>query len=1508
MTWRTPRYTDNTAERTRTTGSSSPLRMSHRELHPRFHSHLARQRRVRIGAATALTVCLLVGTATAFALTDQSDIRASLARNIASARAIASGALTSISNIPARAHFENTIASARTQLAAASSLSWLDTLSDTLYRTFCTFFNDCPRADFASTAPPAPQLPRPPQPTPQPPQFSQTDQTTTSQKVKLADPQPTHPTGQPPQGGTATNVAVSPPNTVSQNSASQTVTGGVSEAMFNARLAALKNDLLARIAQVGSGQSGGSAPISITSSSGAYVTTEQFARQIDATGESLRIVSESAAANTPTLTDTTIPDDITASNYLPLTGGTLTGALTGTDLTLSGNLTVSGAQTLSGAITIPYLSATSTTASSFINASTTRLSVFDTAYFGSTATSTFSSTGFLALPSGFLSQASSTIGAGGQTTGLTISGGATTTGNAYFVGNVGVGTTDPSTGKLVVVGSTGLPQLIVSATGATGLRIFSWGSTDVNFDPTANNTKLHIGRDFTLSQTTFESGNVGIGTTSPYAKLSVIGPVVAEYFHATSTAATSTFSGGLTTGSSGLNVLTNGNVGIGTTSPPSKLSIVSADPAAPYSGVGLFTGSDTSYTAYTVGRTGVDAYFGVAGTANHYLAGTVQGDVLLMGAGNGKLYLSAAGIAGAPAQTITTTGNVGIGTTSPYAKLSVVGEVVASHFTATSSTASLFNGGLLSLASTTIGAGGQATGLTISGGATTTGRFLAQNSTDSTTGFQIKDADGGTPILNVDTTDEHVGIWTTSPNAQLSLGSNTADQKLLLYDDGLASNNYGLGIQAAQFRLQAADGARFSFINNLNGGIEVMSVLTTGNVGIGTTSPYAKLSVVGPVVAEYFHATSTSATSTFAGGALFATGGGNVGIGTTGPNDKLEVGGNIALSGALKGNEIRSNNFFLLDLDDDNNSTTDFFHIRDGGNGEIFTVLENSGNVGIGESSPGSKLSVSGGATIGSGYDTTAAPTNGLLVEGNLGIGTTTPRWALQIASSTGPQLALSDTSGTSNPWTFRSISGNLYVATASPSTSATSSVTALTINSSGNVGIGTTTPSQKFVVQTSSDVNGFAHTDGTVTVGSWVGSGVGQLGTISNHPLEFFTNNDDAQITLLTDGNVGIGTTTPPYKLSIYDPTGAGLMIAGGDGSTGIDFVNTGASDKAWGFYSLGTDFHLFEYNSTVQVGTGIDRVTFKAGGNVGIATTSPWRTFSVDGTVSLKNMTAAEAGSVLCLSASNEVTTDSTPASPCSSSLLANKQNVADLAVGLDAVMRLRPVEFDWKDGFGRGHDLGFIAEEVQEAAPILADYNLDGSLSSVKYTQVGALLTKAIQEIASITGTFKSNLAAWLADAANGITDFFARRGHFQEQLCVGDTCVTPEQFAEVFGNQSAGQSAAANASVIEGNSEAPASATAQEPGSDADAATSSTAPDPTPSTSNGSSTSQSAANDNEPAASNSEPQDVGEAAVEESEPPPQDEPVEQVPADQPPTIPAAANDNSPPSAEQLSTGTE
>src|SRR5687767_1705136 len=90
---------------------------------------------------------------------------------------------------------------------------------------------------------------------------------------------------------------------------------------------------------------------------------------------------------------------------------------------------------------------------------------------------------------------------------------------------------------------------------------------------------------------------------------------------------------------------------------------------------------------------------------------------------------------------------------------------------------------------------------------------------------------------------------------------------------------------------------------------------------------------------------------------------------------------------------------------------------------------------------------------------------------------------------------------------------------------------------------------------------------------------------------------------------------------------------------------------------------------------------------------------------------------------------------------------------------------------------------------------------------WASITPLLAKAIQDLnlkleelatTTATTTDQSNftnrffaslfarLTQWFADAQNGITDFFARRGHFEEQLCLGETCVTPEQFAEVFGS--------------------------------------------------------------------------------------------------------------------------
>jgi len=57
--------------------------------------------------------------------------------------------------------------------------------------------------------------------------------------------------------------------------------------------------------------------------------------------------------------------------------------------------------------------------------------------------------------------------------------------------------------------------------------------------------------------------------------------------------------------------------------------------------------------------------------------------------------------------------------------------------------------------------------------------------------------------------------------------------------------------------------------------------------------------------------------------------------------------------------------------------------------GNAMTISQSSGNVGIGATGPASKLAVSGGATFGSGYATTAIGDGNMAVSGNLGIGTT---------------------------------------------------------------------------------------------------------------------------------------------------------------------------------------------------------------------------------------------------------------------------------------------------------------------------------------------------------------------------------------------------------------------------------------------------------------------------------------------------------------------------------------
>lgn len=69
--------------------------------------------------------------------------------------------------------------------------------------------------------------------------------------------------------------------------------------------------------------------------------------------------------------------------------------------------------------------------------------------------------------------------------------------------------------------------------------------------------------------------------------------------------------------------------------------------------------------------------------------------------------------------------------------------------------------------------------------------------------------------------------------------------------------------------------------------------------------------------------------------------------------------------------------------------------------------------------------------------------------------------------------------------------------------------------------------------IKTITGNDGLTLTDGARTMGLFITSTAGQLGTTTNQSLQFFTNNQAAQMTLNSSGNVGIGV-SPSYKLDV--------------------------------------------------------------------------------------------------------------------------------------------------------------------------------------------------------------------------------------------------------------------------------------------------------------------------------------------------------------------------------------
>jgi hypothetical protein len=77
--------------------------------------------------------------------------------------------------------------------------------------------------------------------------------------------------------------------------------------------------------------------------------------------------------------------------------------------------------------------------------------------------------------------------------------------------------------------------------------------------------------------------------------------------------------------------------------------------------------------------------------------------------------------------------------------------------------------------------------------------------------------------------------------------------------------------------------------------------------------------------------------------------------------------------------------------------------------------------------------------------------------------------------------------------------------------------------------------------------------------------------------------------------------------------------------------------------------------------------------------------------------------------------------------------KENVENLNYGLETVLNLRPITFNWKDKekLGSQKEIGFIAQEVNAQIPELIGSNSDGTLS-VDYPKLIPVLVNVIKEL--------------------------------------------------------------------------------------------------------------------------------------------------------------------------------
>jgi hypothetical protein len=343
---------------------------------------------------------------------------------------------------------------------------------------------------------------------------------------------------------------------------------------------------------------------------------------------------------------------------------------------------------------------------------------------------------------------------------------------------------------------------------------------------------------------------------------------------------------------------------------------------------------------------------------------------------------------------------------------------------------------------------------------------------------------------------------------------------------------------------------------------------------------------------------------------------------------------------------------------------------------------------------------------------------------GRVGIGTTSPEATLHIVDegSTGPALHISGGSGTEGDITIPH-DESLQIGHWNESTD--TFIERIRMNTSGQVGIGTTTVGQfestdvGLTVDSGNVYSGIAMTDGATTSTLTQGYSTTYLYNQANGGILFGTNNTE-RMRINSSGSVGIGTTAPSYALSVKG-LGSSSVAASFESSVSTAWVMLKDSGTTLGNVRIGSSA-----NRLIQYTGGSERLRIDSAGKVGIGTSSPAQALHVVGSiVATGNITAYYSDERL-------------------------KNLIGTIPNALDKVSQLNGYYYtpnDTAKGLGvesKGVEVGVSAQEIETVLPeIIADSGVGTGYKTVMYEKITPLLIEAIKELTTKVNALETKL---------------------------------------------------------------------------------------------------------------------------------------------------------------------